>query len=82
MIVDLGLTLQYVLTGLAVSLSAGFVVRRQFPQAVRNARIAIAVPLLREGRPPALRGLGRLLAPAPRVSGSACGGCNGCGPSA
>ncbi|QSX80095.1 hypothetical protein I8J32_014915 [Lysobacter solisilvae] len=71
---------QYVVIALAVALSAGFVVRRQFPQEVRRLRLACAVPLVREGRPSWLRRIGQWLAPVPQGDGGSCGGCNGCGP--
>jgi hypothetical protein len=74
-----GLLAQYVVIALAVLLSIVVVARKQFPQGVRRLRIACAVPLVREGRPPWLRGIGRWLAPAPRtLEGDGCGGCNGC----
>ena len=70
---------QYLVIALAVVVSAGYVLRRQFPQGVRRLRLACAVPLVREGRPAWVRRIGRWLAP---VSGSGkggdCGGCNGC----
>jgi hypothetical protein len=74
-----GLLAQYVVIALAVLLSVVVVARKQFPEGVRRLRIACAVPLVREGRPPWLRGIGRWLAPIPRSQGSdGCGGCNGC----
>ena len=73
-----GLLLQYVLVALAVLASAAFIVRRQFPQAVRQARIACAVPMVREGRAAWLRRLGVWIAPRPRAGETACGGCDGC----
>jgi len=75
-----GLLVQYVVIALAVLLSAGFVVHKQFPAGVRRVRIACAVPLVREGRAAWLRRLGRWLAPAPRVGEGKCGGCNSCEP--
>ncbi len=78
---DAALLLQYVLVAAAVLVSAGYLARRQFPQALRRLRIAVAVPMLREGRTPGWQRLGRWLAPQPRASEHACGGChNGCGP--
>jgi hypothetical protein len=74
-----GLLAQYVVIALAVLLSVVVVARKQFPEGVRRLRIACAVPLVREGRPSWLRGIGRWLAPIPRSQGSdGCGGCNGC----
>lgn len=76
---DAWLLVQYVVIALAVLLSAGFVVKRQFPAGVHRLRIACAVPLVREGRPAWLRRIGRWLAPAPRIAEGSCGGCNNCG---
>ena len=80
---DAGLLLQYMVIAVAVVASAVFVVRRQFPAGVRRARIACAVPLVREGRAPWLRRIGLWIAPAPR-SGTGgddgCGSCNACKP--
>ena len=74
-----GLLAQYVVIALAVLLSVVVVARKQFPEGVRRLRIACAVPLVREGRPSWLRGIGRWLAPTPRSpGGDGCGGCNGC----
>ena len=74
-----GMLVQYVVIALAVLLSAGFVVQKQFPAGVRRLRIACAVPLVREGRAAWLRRFGRWLAPEPR-SGDGCGGCSSCKP--
>lgn len=79
---DSWLLVQYVVIALAVLLSAGFVVKRQFPGSVHRLRIACAVPLVREGQPAWLRRIGRWLAPSPRIAEGACGGCNNCGPDA
>jgi len=74
-----GLLAQYVVIALAVLLSVVVVARKQFPEGVRRLRIACAVPLVREGRPPWMRGIGRWLAPTPRSQGGdGCGGCTGC----
>ena len=73
-----GLLLQYMVVALAVLVSAGFVVRRQFPEGLRRLRLACAVPMVREGRAPWLRRLGRWVAPRPRAGEGACGGCNSC----
>ena len=75
---DASLLAQYVVIAVAVIVSAGFVVRRQFPQGVRRLRLACAVPLVREGRPAWLQRLGRWLAPVPAKGADDCGGCNGC----
>lgn len=76
---DAGLLLQYLLIALAALASTAFVLHKQFPAGVRRLRIACAVPLVRVGRPPWLRRVGRWIAPAPRAAGT-CGGCNGCDP--
>ncbi len=72
--------LQYAVIALAVVASAWVVVAKQFPQAARRLRVAVAVVLLREARPRWLQAVGRVVAPAPQPGGSDCGGCNGCGP--
>jgi hypothetical protein len=80
---DAGLLLQYAVIALAVLASVVFVVRRQFPGAVRRARIACAVPLVREGRAPWVRRVGLWIAPAPRNGpgdDDGCGGCKACKP--
>jgi hypothetical protein len=79
-IVDTGLLAQYVVIALAVVVSAGYVAKRQFPGAVRRLRIAIAVPMVRDGRPQWLRELGRRIAPPGRQFEDSCGGCNSCEP--
>ncbi|WP_374558119.1 DUF6587 family protein [Thermomonas sp.] len=76
---DGSLLLQYLLVALAVVVSAGVVMHKQFPGATRRLRIAIALPLLREGRPPWLRAWARRIAPPGQGGGKDCGGCNGCG---
>lgn len=73
-----GLLVQYIAVALAVLASAGVVMHKQFPNATRKLRIAIALPLLREGAPGWLKSLGRAVAPAPRAGGKDCGGCDGC----
>lgn len=75
-----GLALQYIAIGLAVLASLVVVMRRQFPSATRRLRVACALPLLREGRPGWVQGLGRWIAPEGKASASACGGCDGCEP--
>lgn len=76
--VDASLLVQYVVIALAVLLSAWFVAKRQFPGAVRKARLALAVPLVREGRPGWMRRLGKRIAPRVVGGSSSCGGCDGC----
>ena len=73
------LLLQYLVVALAVLVSAGAVMHKQFPNATRRLRIAIARPLLREGRPAWLRAWARRIAPPGQGGGKNCGGCNGCG---
>ena len=80
---DAGLLLQYVVIAVAVAASLAYVVRRQFPAAVRRARIACAVPLVREGRAPWLRRVGLWIAPEPRTGAGGddgCGSCKACKP--
>ena len=75
------LAMQYVVIALAVLCSAGYVMQKQWPGALRAARVRCAVSLLRDGRAPWLRSIGRVVAPAPRLAGEGgCGGCDGCGP--
>jgi len=70
--------LQQLVVALAVLASAVFVLQRQWPGAVRRARVAVAVRLLREHRSKPLRALGRVIAPPPSMDGN-CGGCSsGC----
>lgn len=73
------LLLQYLIVALAVLASVVVVMRKQFPNATRKLRIAVALPLLREGRPAWLRALARKIAPPGQGGGKDCGGCNGCG---
>ena len=75
----LSLALQYLLVALAVLASAAVVMRKQFPNATRALRVAVALRLLREGRPGWMRALGRRIAPPGRGGGKDCGGCDGCG---
>ena len=75
---EAGLFAQYLVIALAVAISAAVVMRKQFPNANRRLRIALALPLLRDGRPAWLRGLGRWIAPPGQGGGKDCGGCDGC----
>lgn len=75
---DAGLIAQYLAIALAVLASVVVVMRKQFPNATRRLRIAIALPLLREERAEWIKSVGRLLAPAPRAGGKDCGGCDSC----
>lgn len=74
------LLLQYTIIALAVLLSAWVVAKKQFPGSVRKLRVAIALPLLREGKPAWLRSIGRRVSPVAKADSSACGGCDNCGP--
>jgi hypothetical protein len=77
------LALQYVVIALAALVSVWVVMKKQFPSVARRVRVAVAVPMVREGRPGWMRAIGRRIAP-PVVAGSsggACGGCDSCAPS-
>ncbi len=76
---DLPLWLQYLVIAVVVLVALWMFLRRQFPGTVRRLRVALAAPLVRDGRPAWMRALGRHIAPVARGAGSACGGCNGCG---
>lgn len=71
------LALQYAIVAAAVVVSAWVVFRKQAPGAARRLRIALALPLVRDGRPAWLRALGKRIAPAPKAAGG-CNGCDGC----
>lgn len=75
---DAGLVAQYLVITLVAIVSVAIVARSQFPAATRKLRIAIALPLLREGTPGWMKTLGRRLAPVPRGGGTGCGGCDSC----
>ncbi|MCU1020857.1 DUF6587 family protein [Stenotrophomonas maltophilia] len=77
---DAGLLLQYLLVALAVLVSAWVVLKKQFPGSVRRMRGALALALLKPGRADWLQALGRRIAPPVSGGGSACGGCDSCGP--
>ncbi|TWH08990.1 MULTISPECIES: DUF6587 family protein [Pseudoxanthomonas] len=74
------LWLQYVIVALVVLLALWMFLRRQFPGTVRRLRLALAAPLVRDGRPAWMRRLARLIAPAAGGGAGACGGCDACGP--
>ena len=78
---DAGLLAQYLIIAIAVLVSAWFIAKRQFPNAVRRLRVALALPLVRDGRPDWLRRMGRRIAPPAAGGDASCGGCNSCGPS-
>jgi hypothetical protein len=80
----LPLALQYAIIAVAVLASVWVVLKKQFPGPLRKARIALALPLLREDRAAWQQALGRWIAPAGslvngRIAGKDCGGCDGCG---
>jgi hypothetical protein len=72
------LTLQYLIVAIAVAISALVVLRRQAPGLERRLRIALALPLVRDGRPAWLRAIGRRIAPQVKTADVGCGGCDGC----
>lgn len=81
---DASLALQYAIIAVLVAASLCVVLKKQFPGPLRKTRIALALPLLREGRAEWQQALGRWIAPAGslvngRIGGKDCGGCDGCG---
>lgn len=76
---EASLVLQYAIIAIAVVVSAWVVLKKQFPGPLRKARVALALPLLREERAAWMRGLGRWIAPPGLTTGKKCGGCDGCG---
>ena len=77
---DASLWIQYLIIALAVLVSAWVVAKKQFPGSVRKLRVAIALPLLREGSSAWMQSLGRWVSPVKQSSSGACGGCDNCGP--
>ena len=77
---DAALFWQYVVIAIAVLVSAAVVVRKRAPGLERSLRGALALWLVRDGRALWLQRLGRKLAPPAAGAGSACGGCDSCGP--
>ena len=75
---DAGLLAQYIVIALAVLASVVVVMRKQFPNATRRLRIAVALPLLREPTPVWMKSLGRVIAPAAQGRRRDCGGCDSC----
>ncbi|QNP40497.1 DUF6587 family protein [Lysobacter solisilvae (ex Woo and Kim 2020)] len=75
---EAGLLVQYLVIALAVTISAAFVAKKQFPAGVRRLRIACAIPLVRNGRAAWLQRVGRWVAPAPNPGEGSCGGCHSC----
>ena len=74
------LLLQYAFIALAVLLSVWVVAKKQFPGSVRKLRVALALPLLREGQPAWMRRFGFWISPVGKAEATACGGCNNCEP--
>lgn len=74
------LLLQYVIIALAVLLSVWVVMNKQFPGSVRKLRVALALPLLREGKPAWMRRFGFWISPVGKAEANTCGGCDNCGP--
>ena len=74
---DTGLLMQYVIIGLAATVSIGYVLTTQWPGVIRRIRVACALVLMRTGRPLWTQRIGRRLAPVASVS-PACGGCSSC----
>ena len=75
----MGLLLQYIAIAVACAASLAFVLQKQWPQGVRRARIACALPMLRQARPAWMRKLGKWIAPAAAAGGAGCdSGCDGC----
>jgi uncharacterized protein DUF6587 len=74
------LLLQYAVIALAVLFSVWVVAKKQFPGSVRKLRVALALPLLREGRPSWMRAIGLRVSPVSQSGVPACGGCDNCGP--
>jgi hypothetical protein len=71
--------LQEAIVGALVLGAAAFVLHDRAPVLSRRLRVALAVPLVREGRPAWVKRAGRLIAP-PLVASKGCGGCTGCEP--
>ena len=76
------LWLQYAIVGAVVAVALWIFAKKQLPGPLRRARLAIAAPLVRDGRPAWMRSLARRIAPpSGGAGGLACGGCdNDCGP--
>ena len=74
---DASLLLQYLLIAVLVLASAWMVLRSQAPAVAHQLRTALALALLREGRPEWVRALGGKIAPPSKGKGG-CGGCDGC----
>ncbi|MBB4595204.1 MULTISPECIES: DUF6587 family protein [Xanthomonas] len=77
---DLSLTVQYVVIAIAVLVSLWVVMKKQFPGTLRRLRGALALALLRAGRPAWMQAVGRRVAPPAAQGAASCGGCDSCGP--
>jgi hypothetical protein len=78
------MALQYLLLAVALGWSVAYIVRRQFPSALRALRVRLALHFLSASRPAWQRRLGRMLAPPPAMAatcavGASCGGCDKAG---
>lgn len=71
--------LQELIVGVLVLGAAAFVLHDRAPALSRRLRVALAVLLVRDGRPGWVRRVGRWIAP-PRPASNGCGGCTGCEP--
>lgn len=77
----LPLWLQYAVIGMVVAIALWIFAKKQLPGTLRRARVALAAPLVRDGRPAWMRSLARRIAPpGAGPGGAACGGCDNCGP--
>lgn len=76
---DVPLWLQYVVIALAIVVSVVVVVRKQFPRFAVALRKRLALWLLRDTRPAALRALGKRMAPVVTAGVAGCDGCDSCG---
>ncbi len=69
-----------VLFAFILALALWVFAKKQFPGTLKRLRVALAVPLVRDGRPAWMRSLGRKIAPPSSAVDGSCGGCNGCDP--
>lgn len=76
---DFALLAQYAVIAVLVLGAAAYVLHDRAPALSRRLRVAIAIPMVREGKPSWMRALGRRIAP-PTLSGKDCGSCSGCAP--
>jgi len=75
----LGILAQYLTIAFAVMCAAAYVLHDRAPALSRRLRVAMAIPMVREGRPAWMRALGQRIAP-PTAKGKTCGSCSGCAP--